>query len=150
MKFQFKCIQNCNNVQQIRTLPKFAALVSPWGRCTQEDADLDTQCQIQHSLLLSIYPLALTVPIVPDGVSSCIISGRHPVNHTEVSSLNEVTGEAVQTLQNSNLIFSVSKSGQAGIKKWIREPEGGIRKKERQDYPVSPSWREQQGEKALS
>lgn len=93
--------------------------------------DLDTQCQIQHSLLMSIYTLALTVPIVPDGVSSCIISGRHPVNHTEVSSLNEVTGEAVQTLQNSNLIFSLSKSGRAGIKKWIREPEGGIRKKER-------------------
>lgn len=112
--------------------------------------DLDTQCQIQHSLLLSIYPLALTVPIVPDGVSSCIISGRHLVNHTEVSSLNEVTGEAVQTLQNSNLIFSLAKSGRAGIKKWIREPEGGIRKKERQDYPVSPSWQEQQEEKTLS
>lgn len=42
-------------------------------------------------------------------------------------SLNEVTGEAVQTLQNLNLMFSLSKDRRPGIKKWISETEGGIR-----------------------
>lgn len=94
--------------------------------------DWNTHCQMQHQLLLSIHPPALIVPAVPAeyfllvATASLVVSIRSITQRWGV--LMRLPGEAVQTLQNLNLLmFSLSKDGWPGIKKWISETEGGIR-----------------------